>query len=95
MATRKKTTRRPGRPAGSKTRQHDHATAEPSRCRCGSTDREPYSQTIVTEYGGEFNGQPFTHIVRRWTKCAACGQARVDKSHENRTAGRNGTKENP
>lgn len=60
----------------------------PSRCArpsCGSTERERYSTTQVQAFAGrDEQGRPFTHIVRRWTRCKACGQARVDRSFENR-----------
>lgn len=79
MAKREK-----GRPAGSRNRQYVHATAQPSRCpTCGSTEREAYFRTMETEYHGiDPAGQPYTHILRRWTHCAACGQARIDRSYE-------------
>jgi hypothetical protein len=54
---------------------------------CGSTDRTPYRGCNVQEFGGTTpDGQPFTHIVRKYTTCTACGQVRVDMIHENRTA---------
>ena len=61
---------------------------EPSRCTrpgCGSTERERYYSTQIQPFAGEdAMGRPFTHIVRRWTRCKACGQPRVDRSFENR-----------
>lgn len=82
------TKRKRGRPPGSKNKPVDHAEAMPSRCRqCGSTEREPYFRTTATEYGGLLGtGQSYTHIVRRWTRCAACGQTRIDLFHENRVS---------
>lgn len=75
-----------GRPAGSKTQQRPHATAEPSRCpKCDSTKRKAYKGSPrVLEQGGMLDGKPYTHVVWRRTACADCGQARVDKSFENR-----------
>lgn len=83
MATKK--TR--GRPAGSKNGNYDESAAEPSRCQqCGSTEREPYfGEPIETEYSGvTVDGRAYTHIVRRRTRCRACGQIRFDRAHENR-----------
>jgi hypothetical protein len=34
--------------------------------------------------GTDTEGQPFTHTVWRRTKCADCGQFRVDRHRENR-----------
>lgn len=56
------------------------------RCpRCGSTDRDRYDRTVVQEFGGLGpHGEPYTHIVRRFTRCSQCGQARVERTLENR-----------
>ncbi len=63
---------------------HDIAT----RCiipECASTDREPYYATIEREIPGvDENGQHYTHIIWRRTKCSKCGQSRTDISRENR-----------
>ena len=77
-------TKRPGRPKGAQTQPRPTAQASLSRCpSCGSTEREPYSQTRRTEYAGlTADGEPYTAIVRRWTACATCGQARIDKTYE-------------
>ena len=77
---------RRGRPKGSRTQPRDHQTVEPSRCpHCGSTEREAYSQTTSQEFAGETPaGDPFTHIVRRWTRCRDCGSPRVDRTFERR-----------
>ena len=40
--------------------------------------------TAEQAFRGVHNGQPFTHIVRRRTKCLDCGQFRVDRAYENR-----------
>jgi len=74
-----------GRPEKSKTVKRDQCEVHPSRCACGSTERKPYTGTPhVQEYSGINNGKEYTHIVRRVTKCARCGQARRDLSYENR-----------
>ena len=63
----------------------DVITVEPSRCkRCGSTRRGDYYGKTEQAFRGEHNGQPFTHIVRRRTKCLDCGQVRIDRAYENR-----------
>lgn len=59
---------------------------EESRCpKCDSTEREDYHNSTEQEFGGtDPKGKPYTHIVRRRTKCVACGQERIDRSYENR-----------
>lgn len=61
---------------------------EASRCsRCGSTEREEYSNTRALRVGGVTSqGEAYTHIVFRNTKCRnpECRQARVDRTFENR-----------
>ncbi|KKL70280.1 hypothetical protein LCGC14_2106490 [marine sediment metagenome] len=52
--------------------------------RCGSTRRSDYYGKIEQASRGRHDGQPFTHIARRRTKCLDCGQLRVDRSYENR-----------
>lgn len=64
----------------------DIAIQHPSRCRaCGSTEREPYSnrdeEECITTIG---EGIPITHIIRQQTRCKTCGQARIDRTFENR-----------
>ena len=87
MATKtKRTTRRgPGRPKGSKQTVPDFVNVEPSRCkRCGSTRRSDYYGKTEQAFRGEHNGRPFTHIVRRRTRCLDCGQLRIDRAYESR-----------
>ena len=81
-----KTTKKPDRPKGAKTQSRPVSDGQPTRCpACGSTERTPYSQTKKQPHGGvDAAGKPYTHVVRRWTACAACGQARVDRTYENR-----------
>ena len=76
-----------GRPKGSRNRQPDEVAVEPSRCnKCQSTEREPYFHKHVQEYAGfdPRHGGLYTHIIRRWTRCRACGQVRIDRFYENR-----------
>lgn len=57
-----------------------------SRCpTCGSTERAGYSGCVEQEIAGsDANGRPYTHIVRKRTKCLKCGQARIDRMYENK-----------
>ncbi len=73
-----------GRPPGSPNRNPETVDAERTRCpKCQSTDRQPYYRTTIAAYHGtDPAGQPCTHIVRRWTACAACGQHRIDRTYE-------------
>ncbi|MBX3437822.1 MAG: hypothetical protein KF861_10050 [Planctomycetaceae bacterium] len=80
--------KRPGRPRGAATQSPPTAEALLTRCiKCGSTERTAYRRTTETAHHGTKHGEPYTHIIRRWTSCAACGQHRVDMSHENRVSG--------
>ncbi len=73
-----------GRPAGSRNRRYDTVRILPSRCaKCGSTRRTRYTHTRRQPYPGLAHGEPYTHIARRRTTCADCGQARVDLAYEN------------
>ena len=62
------------------------AAADVSRCpKCGSTEREPYHHPRELAQGGEDrDGNAYTHVVWRNTACRSCGQARVDRTYENR-----------
>jgi hypothetical protein len=60
-------------------------TVAPSRCpKCRSTERTAYANTTEKPIVGLHEGEPYTHVVWRSTTCAACGQARRDRSFENR-----------
>lgn len=75
-----------GRPEGSPNVQRDSGEVQLSRCKkCDSTDREKYFGT-PTEFAiaGVKDGKPYTHIVRKRTKCSNCGQQRLDSFYENR-----------
>jgi hypothetical protein len=75
----------PGRPMGSVTAT-PQVEVKASRCtKCNSTKRKPYSHTRAVHSPGTSDGLPHTHVVFRYTKCAKCGQARVDRTLENRT----------
>ncbi|NLG44828.1 MAG: hypothetical protein GX547_16420 [Phycisphaerae bacterium] len=85
MSTPKTTKKRTGgRPKGARTEPRPTVAVALSRCTaCGSTRRTPYTQTRRTPYAGRTpDGQPYTAVVRRWTRCEDCGQARVDLSYE-------------
>ena len=85
---KRRSARRPGRPKGSTNADPDVNTVEPSRCkRCGSTRRGDYYGKTEQAFQGVQNGLPFTHIVRRRTKCLDCGQVRIDRAYENRPGG--------
>jgi hypothetical protein len=59
--------------------------ATPTRCKCGSTERERYFHTLKRAIAGvTAGGQPYTHVVWRRTRCRACGQVRTDRGRENR-----------
>lgn len=77
--TSKKTTRKPGRPAGSKTADRDHQVVVESRCqKCGSTNREKYTGTVVLQGDGVAPDQkPYSERLIAKTRCLDCGQARV------------------
>lgn len=77
-----------GRPAGSKNTKTT-ADAFPSRCpNCDSTERTPYTNTLEQPYCGiDAAGNPYTHIIRRNTRCEVCDTPRIDRTFENRTAG--------
>jgi hypothetical protein len=73
-----------GRPKNSPNRDVLNAAGELTRCpKCQSTQRTPYTKREVQEFGGvSQEGRPYTHIVRRWTSCASCGQHRIDRVYE-------------
>ena len=60
--------------------------ATATRCfACQSTDRYGYYNVSAQEFGGVApDGHPYTHIVRKWTRCRNCGQTRIDRVYENR-----------
>lgn len=52
---------------------------------CGSTERERYFHTVERAIAGvDRDGKHYTHVVWRRTRCANCGQIRIDRSYENR-----------
>jgi ribosomal protein S27AE len=62
------------------------ATRTNSACpKCTSTERTPYTNRRELAHGGlNRDGSPFTHVIWQNTTCSACGQARTDRSTENR-----------
>lgn len=80
-----------GRPRGSRNQPANQTDGQLTRCaKCGSTEREPYQWKQEQEFAGtDGGGQPYTHIVRRRTRCAACGQMRIDRTFENRPRKKN------
>ena len=78
--------RSPGRPEGSPNVKADQSEVVLSRCaKCGSTEREPYFGTpFEVPFAGEKDGKPYTHVVKKRTKCSVCGQHRRDMIYENR-----------
>ena len=92
MTSETQTTTKPrrGRPPGQTMAPAPAVVTVPtSRCpKCDSTERTPYFGCTEQEHDGvDEKGRPFTHIVRRRTRCLNCGQARIDRSHENRASG--------
>lgn len=84
-----KTTSAPAKPAAAKSRGPnvtEVVDVKVSHCRkCHSTERTAYTNTVEREISGVTSDQrPYTHILWRSTKCAACGQARKDRCFENR-----------
>ena len=79
------TRRKRGRPAGAKTGNYEAAETVATQCpKCGSSNRTPYFGTVEREIDGMKDGQTFTHVVWRRTKCVDCGQLRQDRTYENR-----------
>lgn len=93
MAKKRSSTRKPGRPAGSKTQPAEITLSQPSRCPykgddgqiCGSTEREAYFGTVTKAIAGTtMAGEEYTHVIWRRTRCKKCKRTRTDKSFENR-----------
>ena len=74
----------PGRPEGSKTQDLPTSEVVKSVCKsCGSTKREKYFGTpIEFDISGERNGRPYNKLIRKRTRCADCGQQRLDSFYE-------------
>lgn len=84
------TSRKRGRPAGSKNKKRDVVAGTLTRCRmCGSTDREPYTgePAMMLCNGVDNDGNAYNVITWRRTSCSLCGQYRVDQFHEMRADG--------
>lgn len=84
---------RAGRPKDASKDKPPVTTVEESRCprpECQSTRRGSYYGTTEQEHRGlDDDGKPYTHIVRRRTKCLDCGQGRIDRTYENRAEAEN------
>jgi len=52
--------------------------------KCGSTERTEYSNTRSLPSCGVRDGKPYNLVVWRYCRCLGCGQARVDKTFEQR-----------
>lgn len=82
---KKKTSKKQGRPRGSRTKRRAEIVSVLGQCpRCHSTELYGCTQRTITEHAGEHAGKPYTHIVRRWKRCAVCGQAVVERTYEHR-----------
>jgi hypothetical protein len=78
-----------GRPKGSTNRTYPRVQAEPPRCpACRSTDRDQFERIIANiAIGGTTpQGYPYTNVVKRKTRCRACGQYYAVTTYENHTA---------
>lgn len=83
----KKTTKRTTKAAGTRPRvKREQINVAVSRCpKCGSTSRTPYDRKpeIIKHSGRTSDGQPYTRIERRVTKCKDCNQHRFDQTYHN------------
>lgn len=73
-----------GRPTGAE-KLPTAETVETSCPRCGSTQRGRYTTKNKQAYQHTYDGKPYTHIIKRRTKCESCGLYRFDRTRENRT----------
>ena len=81
----KRASKKQGRPRGSRTKRRAEIVSVLGQCpRCHSTDLVGCTQKTVTEHAGQHAGKPYTHIVRRWKRCAVCWQAVVERTYEYR-----------
>ena len=73
-----------GRPLGVKNADHDVVDTVATRCKaCTSTARAPYSKPIYVDGDGIApDGQRYTRVVLRRTRCERCGQNRIDRWYE-------------
>lgn len=83
---RKTKKKKAGRPKGVKNGSVPVNNVPASSCPvCGSTEREDYAATTTQPYSGITpEGQPYTEIIRRRTRCLSCGQTRIDRTYANR-----------
>ena len=73
-----------GRPIGAKTIELDMVDAVATRCKvCASTARTKYEKPQVIDGDGIApDGQPYTRVILRRTRCENCGQHRIDRWYE-------------
>lgn len=85
-------TRRGGRQPGTPNLDRRGVVLIAPRCpACGSTDRAPYDRRYdchVEQGGTAPDGQVYTHIVIRRTRCLACGQALTHREYRNGCPGK-------
>lgn len=82
MKKAKKKKRRVGRPKGSKAGNIVWIDVVEPRCpKCDCTDRDWYGAVIVQDFEGvDAAGKDYNQILRRRTRCASCGQIRMERS---------------
>lgn len=85
-----KTKKQRGRPQGAKNIKQV-VDVEPSRCKCGSSERTQYTNTRRKEFANA--GTPFIAIIYRTCECLSCGQTRIDR--EPVYAGKKENNQNP
>ncbi len=72
------TTRKPGRPLGSKSSTATVTAPLPRCIKCGATEFATVKKISEQQIRGHTtDGQPYTSIVRRRVRCTACGQHQV------------------
>ena len=72
-----------GRPKGARTEDNPVVIVDVPKCpKCGSINRDNYSHTKTMDFNGIHNGQVYTKVIWRQTKCADCFQKRIDKFFE-------------
>lgn len=73
-----------GRPQGAKTADRDVVDIIATRCQsCGSTERTPYHEKREIHGAGQApDGKPYSAVTLRPTRCATCGQHRIDREYE-------------
>lgn len=84
-----------GRPQGSPNVTTTQLVRLPQCPSCKTTDRGRYYFVSAIDHGGiTADGYEYSHVVRRRTTCAHCGQTRIDKFLENSAPAANPGDEN-